>query len=274
MGHSMSPVIHNHWLQTYGIDGQYTIVETPPDDLKDRLKQMVHEGWQGCNIGLPYKTTVFSLCDEISQTAQDIKAVNTLIFKPDGTIYGTNTDAYGFTKNLQDSTNVKTVNKQSGQATVLGAGGASRAIVYALIEMGFRRIHMANNPACWAEKIATDFAHLECTFSCGTLEDAPHHFAKTTVLVNATSLGMKGQPPLAVDISSLPMNAIVADAVYTPVMTDLLQTAHNRGHAIADGLGMLLYQAVYGFERWFHHENPKIDTPLRQKVIDCMQQQS
>ena len=265
--HSISPVLHGYWLDTYGIDGSYTAVAVKPNTVQDSVKKLQSQGWRGCNVTIPHKEEVFKICDEIDATAQRIKAVNTLIFRDDGTIFGTNTDTYGFTKNL---TSHSTPKPNKGCAIVLGAGGACRAILVALMDMGFSHIHLVNRTLDRAENLSHEFSNPICTITTGDFPSVQNHMAECALLVNTTSLGMVGQDDLTLDLSNLPTDAIVTDIVYNPLMTTLLKHAQHRGNQVVDGLGMLLHQAVPGFEAWFNHSQPQVSEDLRNHILKKM----
>ena len=265
--HSLSPTLHGYWLDSYAINGAYTAVAVEPDTLKESLSHLQSKGWRGCNVTIPHKEQVFQICDEMDDIAGRIKAVNTLIFRDNGTIFGTNTDAYGFTQNLL---NHSTPQPNHGCAIVLGAGGACRAILVALMDMGFSHIHLVNRNLNRAENLQSEFAGDTCSITTGDFASAQNYMAECALLVNTTSLGMTGQDDLDINISALPSSAIVTDIVYNPLMTTLLKTAQDRGNTVVDGLGMLLYQAVPGFEAWFNHPNPQVTEGLRSHILDKM----
>ena len=265
--HSLSPALHGYWLNHYVIDGNYTAVEVKPNTLQESLTKLQSQGWRGCNVTLPHKEEAFTLCHTTDAIANRIKAVNTLIFKDDGTIFGTNTDAYGFTENLLNHSPPK---PDEGCAIVLGAGGACRAILVALMDMGFNHIHLVNRTVEKAETLSHEFSNPTCTMTTGDFASVQNHMAQCALLVNTTSLGMVGQDDLNIDISTLPPSAIVTDIVYNPLMTTLLKTVQSRGNRVVDGLGMLLYQAVPGFEAWFHHANPQVTEDLRTHILQKM----
>ena len=265
--HSLSPALHGYWLDKYNIDGDYKAMAVEPDTLEESLKKLQSQGWQGCNVTLPHKETAFKICHTTDSIAERIKAVNTLIFKDDGTIFGTNTDAYGFTENVLSQSTPK---PNTGCAIVLGAGGACRAVLVAIMDMGFNHIHLVNRTVERAESLSHEFTGDACAITTGDFASTQKYMVDCALLVNTTSLGMTGQGDLGIDISALPKSAIVTDIVYNPLMTTLLKTAQSRGNTVVDGLGMLLYQAIPGFEAWFHHANPQVTEGLRNHILQKM----
>lgn len=244
VGHSRSPAIHNHWISQYGLRGQYDAHAIPPEHLKESLLRLIEDGYTGFNVTIPHKQTIMALCDEIDATARAIGAVNTLSVGEDGKLRGYNTDAFGFVENIRQS--APDFDFAGGAVLVIGAGGAARAVVYGLQQVGAKHIRIANRTHEHAEKIAQDF-RVEVA-SCGT---GAAGLKDVSLLVNTTPLGMKGQPPLGFDVSLLPPDALVNDIVYNPLETVLLRDAAARGLKTVDGLGMLLHQARPAFEKWF-----------------------
>ena len=257
VAHSLSPKLHNYWLKKYGIDGEYLALAVEPKDLETVIKTLPEMGWQGCNLTIPHKEAALSFLDEIDDIAWSVGAVNTVIVK-DGKLFGMNTDVYGFTKNIEQQL------KGRNKAVVLGAGGAAKAVWKALLDMDFGKIVTLNrnhDRATLSQKLGNRFtAKLwEDRSSSAILENAD-------LLVNATSLGLGDNDPLDIDLSSLPMQALVTDIVYTPLMTPLLQLAKARGNPIVDGLGMLLHQAVPAFEAWFG-VRPEVSEEVRRHIV-------
>lgn len=243
VGHSLSPVIHNHWIKEYGLRGSYDAHEVPPERLKEFLLRLIDEGYTGFNVTIPHKQAVMSLCDEIDDTARAIGAVNTLAEGADGRLCGYNTDAYGFIENIKNA--APGFDFSRGAVLVLGAGGAARAVAHGLLQAGARNIRIANRTHEHAEKLARDFG-VEIA-ACGTGADGLRDVA---LLVNTTPLGMKGQPPLNFDVSILPPDTVVNDIVYNPMETQLLKDAAACGLKTIGGLGMLLHQAAAAFQIW------------------------
>ena len=245
VAHSRSPLIHGFWLKSLGIAGSYELAAVAPTEFPDFVRALEDHGFIGANVTLPHKQTAFALCDVTLPAAERLKAVNTLWIEA-GKLCGDNTDAAGFLGALdQDAPGW---DAGAGTALVLGAGGAARAIVHALQSRGMTRILLVNRTLAHAAKLATDFGVPVEVVDYGDLPDA---MASARILVNTTSLGMKGQPPLAIDLAPLPPQAVVSDIVYVPLETELIKAAKARGLKTVSGIGMLLHQAVPGFERWF-----------------------
>ncbi len=259
--HSRSPVIHRYWLNEYGIDGAYEKEAVKPADLGRFLQELSGHGYVGANVTLPHKEAALAAAGAADAAALAIGAANTLWLDEKGALHASNTDAYGFVTNLDAE--APQWNEGVGLAMVLGAGGAARAILYGLLAAGVPRILLANRTKAKAEALARVFGpQIEVI-------DWDERAAKLSAcgfLINSTSLGMTGQPPLDIDISALPVSAIVADIVYAPLLTPLLVKAAKRGNAVVDGLGMLLHQAVPGFERWFG-VRPNVTPALRAHVV-------
>lgn len=243
--HVRSPIIHNHWLRELGIAGQYTREGVLPADFPAFFRGLGDRGFAGCNVTLPHKEAAFALLDEVDPAAVAVGAVNT-VWVDSGRLIGMNSDVPGFIANLDEE--APGWDGMTGHAVVIGAGGAARGIVYGLIERGVGIVTLANRSLAKAEQIARQFPS---RVNAVGLDDLPASLAGCDLLVNTTSLGMAGQPALTVDLDRLKPGAIVADIVYVPLVTDLLRRAAERGHPIVGGLGMLLHQAVPGFERWF-----------------------
>ena len=258
VGHSLSPVIHNHWIGQYGLRGQYDAHAIPPEHLKESLLRLIADGYTGFNVTIPHKQTIMALCDEIDATARAVGAVNTLCVGADGKLRGSNTDAFGFIESIRQA--APDFDFTRGAALVIGAGGAARAVVYGLQQAGVKKIRIANRTHEHAEKLARDFG-IEVA-ACGTGAEGLKDVA---LLVNATPLGMKGQPPLGFDVSLLPPGTMVNDIVYNPLQTVLLRDAAARGLKTVDGLGMLLQQACPAFKKWFGIM-PEITVELREKL--------
>jgi shikimate dehydrogenase len=261
VSHSRSPRLHGYWLQSLGIDGAYVPLAVSPDNLADAIKALPKLGFRGVNLTVPHKEAVIELLDAVEPQAKRIGAVNTVVVREDGSLYGKNTDAFGFYENLRQGA----PHWQPGQgpALVLGAGGAARAVVAALIEAGVPDIRLANRNLDRARQLAADLGGPITPIAWDQRSDA---LAGAALLVNTTTLGMEGQPPLEIDLGALPTDAVVNDIVYVPLETDLLARARARGNAVVDGLGMLLWQAVPGFEAWFG-ATPQVTPALRDFVL-------
>ena len=259
--HSKSPRLHTHWLQQYGIHGSYTHLPIPPDAFSTEVRKLAIDGWQGANVTLPHKEAALALADETTARARTIGAANTLIFRPDGSILADNTDGFGFIENLKAGAGSRW--DMTRPAVVLGAGGASRAIIFALLDAGVPEIRLANRTRQRAETLGTLFGPKVRVVEMDTIEDA---FPGVGLIVNTTSLGMKGQPPLTLDLKTSDPDAVATDIVYTPLITPFLENGLGHGLAIVDGLGMLLHQARPGFAAWFGKE-PEVTDTIRQMML-------
>ena len=261
IAHSRSPALHGHWLSRYGIKGHYVPMDVAPDDLPRVLEAMPRMGFVGCNITIPHKEAILGTADVITDRAALIGAANTLIFRKDGRIHADNTDGAGFVANLRQA--VPGWNPAAGPAAVFGAGGAARAVIAALIEVGVPEIRVANRTRPRADALRSDFGAKvivqEWVQAANMLDGA-------TTVVNTTSLGMTGKPEFRVPLDALTPGAVVNDLVYAPLRTAFLAEAEARGCIIVDGLGMLLHQAAPGFERWFG-TRPEVDEAARQAAL-------
>ena len=255
--HSRSPLIHHYWLRRLGIAGGYNIEAVPPEGFAEFVLHLSAHGFVGANVTLPHKERALALSAPDAR-ARAVGAANTLWYEA-GELRSTNTDVEGFINNLDAAAPGW---DGAGQALVLGAGGASRAVVFGLIERGFKRVHLANRTIDRARALADQFGESVHPVAWDAIGDL---LPQAALLVNTTSLGMHGQPELAIDVSRLPPQAVVADLVYVPLETALLAAARARGLRAADGLGMLLHQAVRGFELWFG-QRPQVTPELRALV--------
>jgi len=255
--HSRSPLIHHYWLRTLGIEGGYNIEAVPPEGFAEFVLHLSTHGFVGANVTIPHKERALALTRP-DQRARAVGAANTLWYE-NGELRSTNTDIEGFLNNL-DACAPEWDN--TGEALVLGAGGASRAVVFGLIERGVRCVHLANRTIERARALADQFGAQVHPVSW---DEAADLLPRANLLVNTTSLGMHGQSALELDIGRLPSQAVVADLVYVPLVTPLLAAARARGLRTADGLGMLLHQAVRGFELWFGRR-PEVTPELRALV--------
>ena len=258
--HSRSPSIHRYWLEQYRIEGAYEKVPVRPEELAEFLGQLAAQGYAGANVTLPYKEAALRAAESADAAATAIGAANTLWLDPDGTLHASNTDAYGFMTNLDAE--APGWNDAGRPVMVLGAGGAARAILHGLLGAGATRILLANRTAERAEVLARAFGP---AVELVDWKDRNRALAGCGLLVNATSLGMTGKQRLEIDLAALPNDAVVADIVYSPLETELLAAARARGNRVVDGLGMLLHQAVPGFERWFG-VRPEVTPELRAHV--------
>ncbi len=255
--HSRSPLIHHYWLRTLGIEGGYVIEAVPPDEFKDFLFRLSHRGFVGANVTIPHKERALAL-SKPDERARAVGAANTL-WLADGELCSTNTDVEGFINNLDSSAPGWDTTED---ALVLGAGGSARAVVFGLLDRGVKRLHLANRTIERARALADEFGPRVLPV---VWDAVPDLLPRAGLLVNTTSLGMHGQPALELDVGLLPSNAVVADIVYVPLQTPLLAAASARGLKTADGLGMLLHQAVRGFELWFGRR-PQVTAELRSLV--------
>jgi shikimate dehydrogenase len=253
--HSRSPLIHNYWIEQHKLDAVYRREAVAPEAARDFFANMAERGYVGCNVTLPHKEVALA-ASEPDDRARAVGASNTL-WLDSGRLLSTNTDVEGFTANLDAS--VPDWDRGLEEAVVLGAGGSARAVVYGLIERECGHIHVVNRTPERAEALA---ARLGPAVQPAHWSALPRLLTRAGLLVNTTSLGMTGQPPLAIDLAPLRREAAVADLVYAPLDTPLLAVARERGHATADGLGMLLYQAVRGFQLWFG-VRPEVTVDLR-----------
>ncbi|MEO6945137.1 MAG: shikimate dehydrogenase [Nitrobacter sp.] len=255
--HSRSPLIHHYWLRLHGIAGGYNIEAIPPEGLAEFVMHLSKHGFVGANVTIPHKERALQLTVP-DERARAVGAANTLYYDGE-TLRSTNTDVEGFIGNLDASA---TGWDRIEDALVLGAGGSSRAVVFGLIERGIKRIHLANRTMQRAQALADQFGATVMPLAWNKLGDV---MPRAGLFANTTSLGMKGQPPLDIDLALLPRDAVVADLVYVPLETPLLAAAKARDLRTADGLGMLLHQAVRGFELWFG-QRPAVTPELRALV--------
>jgi shikimate dehydrogenase len=263
VAHSRSPRLHGFWLATHGIDGAYVPLAVRPEHLDSAVAALPLLGFKGANVTVPHKETVMACCDGVSDEARRIGAVNTLAIDAAGRIEGSNTDGFGFLANLRAGAPGWTA--AAGPAVLLGAGGAARAIAVALLDAGVPALRLANRSRDRAERLAADLA--DRRVGIADWDDRAAALGDAALLVNTTSLGMKGQPPLDLDLTSLPVAAVVNDIVYVPLETPLLAAARARGNIVVDGIGMLLHQARPGFATWFG-TTPEVTPDLRRHVLD------
>ncbi len=262
VAHSRSPRLHGYWLDQYGIDGVYVPLAVRPEHFEVGLRALPRLGFRGTNVTVPHKRAALRVCDAVDPQAARIGAVNTIVVDALGELRGSNTDAFGFLENLRAGAPHWRV--AAGPAIVLGAGGAARAVAVALRDAGVPELRLANRTHARAGRLADDLN--DPRVDVRSWPDWPAALADCAMLVNATSLGMQGQPPLEIDLTALPPGALVHDIVYTPLRTPLLDAAAIAGHPIVDGLGMLLHQARPGFAAWFGME-PEVTEALRDHVM-------
>jgi shikimate dehydrogenase len=261
VAHSLSPRLHGHWLRRHGIDGAYVPLPVLPERLDQALRTLPTLGFAGVNLTIPHKEAAVSLVDRLAPAAARIGAVNTVVVEPDGTLTGDNTDGFGFVAALSESG----VGWQAtaGPAVVLGAGGAARAVAVALLDAGAPEVRLLNRTPERAHALADE---LGGPIHAAAWAERAEALVDAGLLVNTTSLGMHGQPPLVLALDALPRTALVTDVVYTPLITTLLAAARARGNPVFDGLGMLLHQARPGFRAWFGVD-PVVDDDLRTAVL-------
>ena len=263
VSHSRSPVIHRYWLSELGLAGDYVKMPVAQDRIAKFLADFRNSGYVGCNVTVPHKEIAFEMVPNKEPSALETGSLNT-IWLEDGQLHGMSTDGFGFTANLDQE--APGWDRPTGGAIILGAGGAARPIVWALRKRGIAPIHVLNRTMSRAEALADHFGE---TVRAGDWHTLADRLEGVSLLVNTTSLGMVGQPPLEIDLANLPDTAVVNDIVYTPLETELLAVARQRGNRVVDGLGMLLHQAVPGFEKWFG-QRPTVTADLRKAVLDAM----
>jgi shikimate dehydrogenase len=261
IAHSRSPALHGFWLRRYGVKGHYIPMDVAPADLEATLRLLPKIGFVGLNVTIPHKEAVLKIADVITDRAALIGAANTLIFRKDGKIHADNTDGAGFIANLRQ--NAPHWAPAAGPAAVFGAGGAARAVVAALIEVGVPEIRISNRSRPRAEALRADFGAKLVVYDW---VQAANMLERAATVINTTSLGMAGKPEFRVPLDALERGAVVNDLVYNPLKTQFLSEAEARGALTVDGLGMLLHQAAPGFERWFG-PTPVVDDETRQAVL-------
>ena len=261
INHSKSPKLHNYWLSLFNIDGYYIPLDIDPRNFENSIRALSGLGFVGANVTIPYKEKVLKIADKISDRAAIIGAANTLTFLQDGRIYADNTDGYGFLQNIKCKYNDWIAGE--GTSVVFGAGGASRAILGALIEDGANDIILANRTRSRADQLRSDFG---AKIKVVDWMKVQNYLSDASTVINATSLGMDGKAELPIPLQGLKKNTLVTDIVYTPLNTPLLENAAKRGCRTVDGLGMLIHQAIPGFERWFGVK-PDASENLRKLLI-------
>lgn len=260
VSHSRSPILHGYWLRKYAIAGSYERIPIAPESFSADFRALATLGYVGVNVTIPHKQVAMTCCDELDFTAKRLGAVNTVTIK-NGRFYGSNTDAFGFMENLRQG--APDWKPDIGPAVIIGAGGAARAVIAALCDAGVKQIHLFNRTRARADQLASDLGGPIKTVDWAGL---PAALADCNLLVNCSSLGMTGQPPLEISLQRLHPRALVTDLVYTPLMTPLLIAAAARGNPTLDGLGMLLHQARPGFAAWFGIM-PEVDETLRNLLL-------
>ena len=268
IGHSRSPLIHRSWIAEHGLTARYDPIPLDPNDAERWFASFADHGLVGANVTIPHKETALRACAHVEPEAARLGAVNTLWLQ-DGALCGTSTDGAGFMANLDAGAPRWRDHPKANQALVLGAGGAARAIVDALLADDVERVVIVNRTTARADALATHFAkhYAQSRLTADSLDAFASYASASGLLINTTALGMTGQPSLSIPLPALAEGAAVTDIVYTPLMTDLLRAAQVRHHPIVDGLGMLLHQAMPGFERWFGIR-PSVTPELRTRVIE------
>lgn len=260
IAHSRSPDLHGYWLKRYNIKGHYVHLDVAQDDLKVVLQALPKMGFVGANVTLPHKESVLKIADVVTDRAALIGAANTLIFRSDGKLHADNTDGFGFVQNLRSRAQW---DPEAGPAAVLGAGGAARAVIASLLDVGVKEIRLSNRTRARSNALKSEFGSKIVIYEwvhAGSMLDG------AMTVVNTTSLGMIGKPELKISMDALSPKAVVTDLVYTPLQTEFLAHAEKMGCQVVDGLGMLLHQAAPGFERWFG-VRPDVDEETRQVLL-------
>ena len=260
VGHSRSPVLHNYFFRHYGLKGTYVPLAVRPDDLEPALRALRPLGFSGCNLTIPHKERALAIVDEVDPVARRIGAISCVVVRSDGSLWGTNNDAYGFVHNiLQHRPEWRA---DAGPVAIIGAGGGARAVAWSLAERGARDIRVVNRTLARAKALAQEF---DSPMKVMAWDDRHRALEGAAMLVNTTSQGMVGQTPLDLDLDALPTSALVTDIVYAPLETPLLAAARRRGNPTVDGLGMLLHQARPAWKAWFGLE-PEVTPELRALV--------
>ena len=265
IGHSLSPVIHNYWIEKYNMNGMYVPLEVSRTNFKDVIEVLSKMGFGGVNVTIPHKVAALMCADLVADNAALLGAANTLSLRKNGKIYADNTDSYGFLQNLKET--VPTWRAVTGPALVIGAGGGSRAIIYSLLREGVPKVYLTNRTIERAKLLQNDLGNRVKTID---FVDLAKVLNEVTILVNTTSLGMIGQPELKLPYEKLDSRTIVYDIVYNPLKTDFLSKAEEKGCQTVDGLGMLLHQAASSYQFWFGQQ-PEVTADLRNLVIKKLQ---
>lgn len=261
IGHSRSPRLHNFWLRRYEIDGAYVPLAIRPESFEMAVRALPKLGFSGCNVTLPHKEAALRLCDWVDPAARRIGAVNTIVVAEDGGLKGSCTDGFGFLQALKEG--APELDLSGARTLLIGAGGSARAIAVALLDSGVSELIIVNRTRARAENLSI---MLDSEVKVADWDQRSKQLDAIHLLVNSTNLGMQGQPQLELVLDALPRDAVVMDAVYTPILTPLLAAAQRRGNRIVDGLGMLLHQARPGFAAWFGRQ-PVVDQDVRDYVL-------
>ena len=262
VAHSRSPKIHSHWIEKYDLNGAYVLLPVAPGKLEAAMAGLPALGFRGCNITIPHKVDAMALVNEVDANAKRVGAMNTIVVQPDGTLKGFNNDGFGYIQSLLDAK--PDWRADTGPVTVLGAGGAARAVVLALADRGAKEIRLLNRTNEKAEALAEEFGGPVKAYAWNERHTA---LADVALLVNTTSQGMHGQAALELNLDALPVHALVSDVIYVPLETPLLAAARQRGNATVNGLGMLLNQARPAFHAWFG-VMPEV-TPELRRIIEA-----
>ncbi|ANC92586.1 shikimate dehydrogenase [Azospirillum humicireducens] len=267
ISHSRSPRLHGFWLRQYGIDGAYVPLAVAPERAEQAIRALPALGFRGCNVTVPLKEIAYRSVDRLDETARRMGAVNTIVVGDDGALEGGNTDGFGFIENLRSEQVEWTA--ESGPAVVIGAGGAARAVVVALLDAGAPEVRLVNRTRVRAEELAADLAAVGLSGGMTVVDWVSREtvLEGAALLVNTTTQGMAGQPALDLPLRALPVSAVVNDIVYVPLETPLLAEARARGNPVAGGIGMLLHQARPGFKAWFGVE-PQVTPELTRFVLE------
>jgi shikimate dehydrogenase len=261
VAHSRSPLIHNHWIRQYGLQGSYGLFPVQPERLQDAIRGLRALGLAGCNVTIPHKVDAMQWMDVVDPLARRVGAINTIVVTPEGALHGFNNDGNGYLQSLRDAR--PDWQASAGPATVLGAGGAARAVVLSLLDQGATQVRLLNRTRARAQALADEFGASVQVFDWNERHEALSGIA---LLVNTTSQGMHGEEPLDIRLDRLPQTALVSDAIYIPLETELLKAARLRGNATVNGLGMLLNQARPAFQAWFG-VLPEITPELQRAVL-------
>lgn len=264
VAHSRSPAIHNHWIAQHHLLGAYGLFAVQPCELEAAIRGLKALGLAGCNITIPHKVEAMNYVDWVDPLARRIGAINTIVVQDNGELHGFNNDGFGFIESLREG--MPSWRADTGPSVVLGAGGASRAIVVSLLDSGAKEIRLLNRTYSKAQEIAQEFAPFVRAYDWHERHEV---ISDCALLVNTTSLGMHGQATLEIDLTSLPLSALVCDAIYIPLETPLLAAARQRGNITVNGLGMLLHQARPAFKAWFG-VMPEVTEDLRQTIVSTL----
>jgi len=259
--HSRSPRLHNFWLRRYEIDGAYVPLAIEPGSFHKAVRALPKLGFSGCNVTLPHKEAALRVCDRVDVAARKIGAVNTIVVAEDGSLEGSCTDGFGFLQALKEG--APELDLSGARTLLVGAGGTAKAIAVSLLETGVSELIIVNRTRARAEKLSMN---LDGEVAVVDWDQRSEQLDEIQLLVNSTTLGMQGQPQLDLALDALPYDAVVMDAVYTPLSTPLLAAAQKRGNRIVDGLGMLLHQARPGFAAWFGRQ-PVVDDEVRDHIL-------